>query len=798
MLCSKERTLVFDAEANGLLHEVTKMYCIVAQDYHTNEMFLFHDYPQYDGFTGLDEEGNEFTLPVRNGTLKQGVLFIHRAKQLICHNVCGYDNFLMKKFFPKFKIRYNYPEVRDTLLESQVSWYDRRVVKGYKGIHGLAVWGARLGIRKPEIEDWSFMDAAKLHRCLEDVKINTLVARQMDKEFAIHKEERGVDLTEALTWEHEYRYWSTIQELNGSLVDVPHMEECVVELDKLVEALRTEIEPRLPPTLKVKAPKEEAHYVAIAVGAPRIPKRRFETKIVKGEEKLMPIKTLHKPTTKYTNVKKQKIYAVVLDNNMLVDYTFTKLKEAREWAKSHYPDVKKGFKYPSEERETYELDHHTRNHFGETIEKDGAEIMGSFTKVEFLPSKMSQHEKVKLLLISMGWQTDEWTFKKDSDDQFVRADTAGVAVWPPKPINGYQLREEYKGGERIPVTPKITEDSFQWLPEGEDGLGTSIKQFNTYVHRRNFIQNPKKDDKGLLNNVREDGRVSCGIMTFGTTAGRAAQYGWVNAPGLKALYGENIRKIIVAPKGHKLIGIDMPSAHPRLLADFTQNETFIKAVDGKEEEEDGTYVGEDFHTVNSVLFELNSQEDIENARRLQDKDLIFKLSLGRGVGKGGSYCTLYGGSDKKLALTIRINQSKGARLKKQFLSGLGLDELLREIEDTWEYMKHGRGSYITVLGGYIVWCSSKHKIINYKALGSEAVVQKVAVVLLCRKLRELNLKTKLILNIHDEVLLEAPDAEVEVVKKLGSQMYVEAAKVLGLTLDWTSVAKVGINYAVCH
>ena len=145
-----------------------------------------------------------------------------------------------------------------------------------------------------------------------------------------------------------------------------------------------------------------------------------------------------------------------------------------------------------------------------------------------------------------------------------------------------------------------------------------------------------------------------------------------------------------------------------------------------------------------------------------------------------------------------ITPEKGATLKQQYLSTLGLDKLLQEVEDTWDYMKHGRGSYITVLGGYIVWCGSKHKIINYKALGSEAVVQKVAVVLLCRKIRDLGLKSKLILNVHDECLFEVPDEELEVAKPLISNMYKEAAKELGLTLDWTSVAKVGDNYAAVH
>jgi hypothetical protein len=794
MLCSKHRRLVFDAEANGLLHEVTQMYCVVAEDYDTGERFLFHDYPEYDGVSGVDEEGKPFTLPVRDGSLKQGVQFIHWAKQLICHNLLGYDFFLMKKFFPRFKIRFNYPEIRDTLLESQVSWYDRPPVKGHKGIHGLDPWAARLGSRKPPITDWSFMDAAKLNRCLDDVSINTLVARQMEKEFAVHKEKRGVDLTEALTWEHEYRYWSTFQELNGALVDAPHMERCVVELDGLIEDLRAEIEPQLPPTLKVKAPKEEAHTVAKLVGSTKTPPRIPQTKIVKGEEKLVYVKSMYKPTIKFQNVKKHKIYAVVLDSKQLIGYTFEKLKEAREWAKKKYPDVKKGFKYPSKQIERFELDAHTKSHFAEEIEK-GTEILGTFTKVEFHPSKMSQHEKVKLLLVSLGWQTDEWTFETDSDDRPIRASSSGTVVWPSKPINGFQLKETYKTGERVPLTPKVTKDSFQWLPEG---FGEKIKHYNTYVHRRGFIQNPKDDEKGLLNNIRKDGRVSCGIMTFGTTAGRASQFGWVNAPNIDALYGENIRKIIVATKGHKLIGIDMPSAHPRLLADFTQNQTFIDAVDGEQELEDGTYVGKDVHSVNSVIFELNDQEAIDLARKTQDHDLVAKLNKMRGKSKGPYYCVLYGGSDKKLALILGISPDKGARLKQQYLSTLGLDKLLEEIGRTWEYMKHGRGSYIAVLGGYVVWCSSKHKIINYKALGSEAVMQKVAVCLLNRKIQELGFKTKVIINYHDEVLLEAPDEEVEAMRVIGAQMYAEAAKVLGLTLDWTSVAKVGDSYATVH
>lgn len=611
---------------------------------------------------------------------------------------------------------------------------------------------------------------------------------------------------------------------------------------------------------------------------------------------------------------------------------------------------------------------------------------------------------------------------------------------------------------------------------------------------------------------------------------------WVNPPSGGVLFGKEIRQIVIAPEGKTLIGIDMPSAHPRLLADFTQNQTFIDAVDGLEEDpETGSYIGEDFHTVNSVLFNLNTIEEVENARKTQAKPLIEKLSKNRKKGKGGSYacvpvdttevltmsgwkryhelkvgdevltmnpltkemeynsiegipffkdekvtslqtkhsffleatedhrwlvdkrryinnervtssefretkdlntecsiirngkynlsgslditedeaallgwilsdgcvswnkkstntsssggkkrgvkvvitqaehkyckeieelltrlgCStkgvysikqgvnskircygiraeyfrdfwlkmgfnnlekhdidlsswvqkvsskclrsfmnaffladgytdskggkhitqnlgkicdgvilgayllgylpttskkkggkcvdirlienkrtslqkvqvtkenrvadvfclttknstfvmrqgncitvtgncLYGGSGAKIALTLGLPKHEGEELKNNFLSGLGLDLLLDEVMVKWNDYRWGNGNYIEVLGGYYVWCSSKHKIINYKALGSEAVVQKIAVILINRKFRKLGLNVKQIINMHDEVLFEVPDEELEVARPLIADMYKEAAKELGLTLDWTSAAKEGKNYYECH
>ncbi len=800
-LDSSERTLVFDVEANGLLDTVTKIWCIACADLETNQMFLFHDYPEFDGVEGVDEEGNPFTIPVRDGTLKQGALFLHKAKSLVCHNLLGYDLFLLNRFFPKFKIRYNYPEIRDTLLESQVLWFDRPPVKGVKGIHGLAPWAKRFNRYKPEIKDWSFIDALKLHRCIEDIEVNVLVAKQMDTEKAWLKDScNGIEFDEGLVTEHEYRYWSTIQELNGALVNVPHMQECCVELDGLLEELREEIEPMLPPSIHIKSTRATAHEVATLLGSKKVPNK----KIVWIDGKPSQHKTMYRPTMKVHKISKQRMYSVTIAGEEVKGHVFPKVKEARDWAKEAYPKVK-GIKYPWIEVESTETDRHTVNHFGDAL-TSGTEVVGPYTKIRFEKSKMSQHEKVKLLLVTLGWKTDEWTFRRDSEGKFERAPSIGeelsdgtvwkgYVVWPATPIQGKQLRERAKKGERIPATPKITEDSFQWLPEG---LGQKIKEYNTYSHRRKFIENPNKDDKGLLNNVREDGRVSCGLMTFGTAVGRASHFNVVNLPSVQAEYGKQMRDIIIAPKGSKLIGVDMPSCHHRYLAGKTGVPEYIAAVDGEEVGENDAYLGEDLHTLNGVLFGLTDSADVELARKTQDHGLIATLTASRKKGKAPGFLCIYGGSDKKLGMTLGIPESDASGRKSNFLSGLGLDELLEDLTPMWNSQKRDRGSYLSTIGGYHIWSNSKHKILNYCAIGAEAVIQKVAIILVSREMHRLGLKSKLVGSFHDECLFEVPEEEIEVMKPLCDMMYQKAAEELKLPLNWKSVSMVGDTYGDCH
>lgn len=789
------RILAMDIEANGLLEKVTKTWCICAKDMNTDEIFVYHNFPQFDYARVTDPyDDKEYVIPKRNGTFEDGIKFVMGAGQLICHNYFGYDYFVMKKFFPYFT--HDLSIVRDTLIESKVQWYERPTPKGCKGQHGLQAWGVRQGINKPEVKDWSTMDAFKLHRCLQDIEIQAETARMLSKERTQIESKFDTNLDECMLWEARYRYDVTIQELDGALVDKPFMEACVKELGTLSEELRIRIEPKLPYTVKFRSGKITGNEVATTVGLPKVPPVLYEIKERQGVKKRYPIKEWYKPVTKWANEEKVKLYSAV--NEVLgidTDFVFSKLKEAREWMKLEYPEanLQKGWKYPSEETIKKVLNQNAKD-WWETDEVDF--IGGMYTKVEFIKSTMSQHAVVKRFLLSLGWIPTEWNVKKDS--------------------KGKAMRDGR--GQLIKSSPKLTEDSFDSLPEG---VGLDIAHYNTYSHRLKFIANPTDNTKGLLNRIRPDGRVSCGVNDFSTATGRSSHSNWVNAAGVGALYGEETRKIIIAPKKHLLVGADMKSAQLSIAAYYANNRDYYQAVaDGQEviKDEDGNeiYIGESGHCVNARMFELVSNAQWELAKDTQDPELLHFISLMRKKSKGGTFAVIFGASGKKVAQTLGIDEALGNEKKNAFLNNIGLDGAIDTLKETMHKYKRGSGGYLELPFGFWVWCGQEHKVLNYLVQGTEAACQKVAVLYfkewLNKEVKAGNIKAKKVLDYHDEFLVESHEDCADEVGKMMCVAYKHASdrcaewhreksKIfpdINFAFDLNGGFKTGINYLAVH
>ena len=138
--------LVFDAEADNLLEDASRVWCIVAKD--------------------IDVKDEEAIYYFQPNEIEAGLEFLSEAEELIGHHIIGYDLPLFEKLYD-FKYGGN---ITDTLIISRLQYPDRPLPKGYvgKATHSVEAWGHRLGFHKPEHDDWSQYSPEMLHRCKED------------------------------------------------------------------------------------------------------------------------------------------------------------------------------------------------------------------------------------------------------------------------------------------------------------------------------------------------------------------------------------------------------------------------------------------------------------------------------------------------------------------------------------------------------------------------------------------------------------------------------------------------------
>lgn len=361
-----KKEVVFDIEADNLLENVTKVYVIACVDVDGKNQKVFTDY-------------STFGVMEKAGSLEDGVRYLTKADRVICHNIVGYDSILMNRFWPEIWNLDTVPLKKhwDTLVQSKAQHYDRPRLKGTKSQHGLEYYGLLFKHPKPPIDDWSEWNAEKLNRVVVDVEINRQAYHYLNKEA----QNIGLDFTKQIRRTQGAQYWYARQEEHGWIGDADHMERCVKDLDEKIDALASEIEPKLPPILKPKAPK--CTWEDIRDKWPR-----FFRKVpsVKYDEDGKPIKPARMPTIKIF--------------------------------------LKSG-KY----------DRHTAKHFDidQDPEKSGRLVRGPYTKIEITPAKMSQHDVVKRYLLSLGWVPTQWNYAKDKKTgKFLRDDSGNLIKKSPK------------------------------------------------------------------------------------------------------------------------------------------------------------------------------------------------------------------------------------------------------------------------------------------------------------------------------------------------------------------------------
>ncbi len=314
-----------------------------------------------------------------------------------------------------------------------------------------------------------------------------------------------------------------------------------------------------------------------------------------------------------------------------------------------------------------------------------------------------------------------------------------------KTKTGYSTNAEVldKLREQSPIIDKITE------------YRQMVKLNSTYVEGLLAIINPI------------DGRIHSSFNQTITTTGRisSTEPNLQNIP-VKLEMGRNIRKVFIAEENSKLVDADYSQVELRVLAHMSEDETMIEAFKNNE----------DIHTKTaSQIFNVD-MEDVDSKQRSDAKAVNFGI--------------VYGKSDFGLSedLNIPVKQAK-EYIDNYFNKYSNIKSFMdKVVEDASEngYVTTilNRRRYIPEIksSNFMMRNAGKRAAMNAPIQGSAADIIKIAMINVYNQLEQRELKSKLILQVHDELIVEAIDEEIEVVNIIVREE-MEKAVLLDVDLD---------------
>ena len=246
--------------------------------------------------------------------------------------------------------------------------------------------------------------------------------------------------------------------------------------------------------------------------------------------------------------------------------------------------------------------------------------------------------------------------------------------------------------------------------------------------------------------VEGDGRVHTTFQQAVAATGRLSSTdpNLQNIP-IRTALGRKIRNTFIAEKGNTLVAADYSQIELRILAHVTRDEHLIAAF----------AAGEDIHRATAARVLGKSAADVNDDERAMAKMVNFGIAYGMG----------------DFGLATRAGISRDAA--KSFIAGyFERYPGIRRYIDTIKEEARTNGSVTTQLGrrrpipelragNPALRAAGERAAINHPIQGTAADVIKIAMIRLAPRLAEAGLKSRLVLQVHDELLLEVPNGEVD-------------------------------------
>jgi len=287
-------------------------------------------------------------------------------------------------------------------------------------------------------------------------------------------------------------------------------------------------------------------------------------------------------------------------------------------------------------------------------------------------------------------------------------------------------------------------------------------------------------DKLPLMMDRNTGRVHTNYAQAVAVTGRLASSdpNLQNIP-VRTSEGRRIREAFIAPPGHKIVSADYSQIELRIMAHISQDEGLLKAF----------AAGEDIHRATAAEILGIPLDQVDQEQRRYAKVINFGL--------------IYGMSEFGLASQLGIERSAArAYMERYFARYPGVDTYMRQTRE-----KARQLGYVETVLGRRLWLpeinnangnrrqGAERAAINAPMQGTAADIIKLAMISVRNWLHQERLNSKLIMQVHDELVLEVPDDEVALVKNTLPECM---GNVLQLDVPLLIEVGVGDNWEQAH
>ncbi len=258
--------------------------------------------------------------------------------------------------------------------------------------------------------------------------------------------------------------------------------------------------------------------------------------------------------------------------------------------------------------------------------------------------------------------------------------------------------------------------------------------------------------EGLLSIINPlSGRIHSSFNQTITTTGRisSTEPNLQNIP-VKLEMGRNIRKVFIADNNCDLVDADYSQVELRVLAQMSQDKTMIDAFINNE----------DIHTKTAT--------QVFNVTPLEVTPEL------RSAAKAVNFGIVYGKSDFGLSEELHIPLKEAKEYIENYFNKYSkikefMDKTVEQASvDGYVTTMFNRRRYIPELksSNFMLRNAGKRAAMNAPIQGSAADIIKIAMVNVYKKLEEKNMKSKLILQVHDELIVEAVEDELDLVNKI--------------------------------